>query len=379
MKKTELTVWESACIVTGYGVGGGIMAMPYLAQKNGLIATLLILLVAFAANVVIHFMIADISIKSGGKSQIVEVFSKYLFTGKHKNLITGVFFVIMALVMFTNLAAYISGAAEILTALLGLPELVSRLVFYVLAASVVVFGLKAVGISEKLAVFVIYAVVVLLMVFSLFHIKNPLRMETGSLNHMLAYFGMAMLAFSAFFSVPQAVKGLNADAKKVKKAVFLGLLNNLILIVLIVLGALLSSTEVTEVAMIGWSAGIGSWAQAAGSVFTILAMLTSYWAISLALADITQEQLRKDHRLCWLIATVPSLLLTFLNLGGFMEFMRIGGGLIGILVAILVIPAYRKSLKDPGETVLGDKCGTFLQILVILAQILMALGNVVTI
>ena len=62
-----------------------------------------------------------------------------------------------------------------------------------------------------------------------------------------------------------------------------------------------------------------------------------------------------------------------------MDFMRIGGGLIGILVAILVIPAYRKSLKDPGETVLGDKCGTFLQILVILAQILMALGNVVTI
>lgn len=379
MKKTELTVWESACIVTGYGVGGGIMAMPYLAQKNGLIATLLILLVAFAANVVIHFMIADISIKSGGKSQIVEVFSKYLFTGKHKNLITGLFFVIMALVMFTNLAAYISGAAEILTSLFGLPELVSRLIFYVLAASVVVFGLKAVGISEKLAVFVIYAVVTLLTVFSLFHIKNPLRMEMGSVNHMLAYFGMAMLAFSAFFSVPQAVKGLNADAKKVKKAVFLGLLNNLILIVLIVLGALLSSTEVTEVAMIGWSAGIGSWAQAAGSVFTILAMITSYWAISLALADITQEQLRKDYRLCWLIATVPSLLLTFLNLGGFMEFMRIGGGLIGILVAILVIPAYRKSLKDPGESVLGDQCGTVMQILVILAQVLMALGNVVSI
>lgn len=379
MKKTELTVWESTCIVTGYGVGGGIMAMPYLAQKNGLIATLLILMVAFAANVVIHFMIADISIKSGGKSQIVEVFSKYLFTGKHKNLITGLFFVIMALVMFTNLAAYISGAAEILTSLFGLPELVSRLIFYVLAASVVVFGLKAVGISEKLAVFVIYAVVTLLMVFSLFHIKNPLRMEMGSVNHMLAYFGMAMLAFSAFFSVPQAVKGLNADAKKVKKAVFLGLLNNLILIVLIVLGALLSSTEVTEVAMIGWSAGIGSWAQAAGSVFTILAMITSYWAISLALADITQEQLRKDYRLCWLIATVPSLLLTFLNLGGFMEFMRIGGGLIGILVAILVIPAYRKSLKDPGESVLGDQCGTVMQILVILAQVLMALGNVVSI
>ena len=116
-----------------------------------------------------------------------------------------------------------------------------------------------------------------------------------------------------------------------------------------------------------------------GSVFTILAMITSYWAISLALADITEEQIKKDKRICWAIATLPSLLLTFVNLGGFMEFMRIGGGLIGILIAILVIPAYRKSLKDPVESVLGHRCGTVVQVLVIIAQILMAVGNVVTI
>lgn len=379
MEKTKLTVWESACIVTGYGVGGGIMAMPYLAEKNGLVMGLAILLLAFLANLVIHYMIADIAIKSGGKSQIVEVFSNYLFTGKHQKGITTFFFAVMALVMFTNLAAYISGAAEILTSLLGLPLIVSTLIFYALAASVVLFGLKAVGVSEKVAVAVIYGVIAVLAVFSLFNIRNPLRMELGSVNHILAFFGMAMLSFSAFFSVPQAVKGLGGDAKKVKKAVFIGLLNNLILILVITLCALLSSTEITEVAMIGWSAGIGSWAQVAGSVFTILAMITSYWAISLALADITEEQLKIDKRLCWLIATVPSLLMTFVNLGGFMDFMRIGGGLIGILIAILVIPAYRKSLRDPGQSVLGNRCGTVVQILVIVAQILMAIGNVVTI
>ena len=60
--------------------------------------------------------------------------------------------------------------------------------------------------------------------------------------------------------------------------------------------------------------------------------------------------------------------MTFLNLGGFMEFMRIGGGLIGILIAILVIPAYRKSLKDEGESTLGNKCGTFAQIAEITAD-----------
>ena len=234
------------------------MAMPYLAQKNGVLMGLAILVLAFLANLVIHYMIADISIKSGGKSQIVEVFSKYLFTGKHQKVITAFFFVVMALVMFTNLAAYISGAAEILSSLLGISLLASTLLFYVLAASVVLFGLKAVGVSEKIAVVIIYGVIAVLAVASMLHIRNPLQLKTGSVNHVLAFFGMAMLAFSAFFSVPQAVKGLGGDAAKVKKAVFLGLLNNLILIIVITLCALLSSTEVTEVAMIGWSAGIGS-------------------------------------------------------------------------------------------------------------------------
>lgn len=377
MEKNKLTVWQSACIITGYGVGGGIMAMPYLAEKNGILMALAILVLSFIVNLIIHLMIADISIKSGGKSQIVEVFSKYLFTGKHQKPVTLLFFVIMALVMFTNLAAYISGAAEIISDLIGVPMLVSKLIFYAAAAIVVLFGLKAVGLSETVAVSVIFTVVGVLGVFSLFNINNPLYFGIGKPNHILAFFGMAMLAFSAFFSVPQAVKGLEADAKKVKKAVFLGLMNNLILMVVITVCALLSSTEITEVAMIGWSKGIGSWAQIAGSVFTVLAMITSYWAISLALADITEEQIKKDKRICWLIATLPSLLMTFLNLGGFMEFMRIGGGLIGILIAILVIPAYRKSLKEEGESTLGNKCGTAVQILVVIAQLLMAVGNVV--
>lgn len=46
MEKQTLTVWEAACIITGYGIGGGVLAMPYLTAKNGIIAAGLILLAA---------------------------------------------------------------------------------------------------------------------------------------------------------------------------------------------------------------------------------------------------------------------------------------------------------------------------------------------
>ena len=309
MKNKQLTIVESACIITGYGIGGGVMAMPYLAQRNGCLMSLLILAAAFLASFILHVMIAELAVKSGGGSQIIEVFSRYLFQGKYKKVLTLVFFVIMALVLFTNLAAYISGAAEIISELLGISLWLSRLLFYAAAASVVLFGLKAVGVSEKLAVGVIFLLVGLLACFSMLHIQNPLPVKAGSITEGLAYFGMGMFALSAFFSVPQAVSGLGGDGKKVRKAVFLGLLNNFILITVITVCALLSSAQVTEVAMIGWSKGIGIWAEMVGSLFTILAMLTTYWSISLALADIVEEQLKLSRRLCWVIATLPSLAL----------------------------------------------------------------------
>ena len=379
MKNKQLTIVDRACIITGYGIGGGVMAMPYLAQRNGCLMSLLILAAAFLASFILHVMIAELAVKSGGGSQIIEVFSRYLFQGKYKKVLTLAFFVIMALVLFTNLAAYISGAAEIISELLGISLWLSRLLFYAAAASVVLFGLKAVGVSEKLAVGVIFLLVGLLACFSMLHIQNPLPVNAGSITEGLAYFGMGMFAFSAFFSVPQAVSGLGGDGKKVRKAVFLGLLNNFILITVITVCALLSSAQVTEVAMIGWSKGIGSWAEMVGSLFTILAMLTTYWSISLALADIVEEQLKLSRRLCWVIATLPSLALTFAGLGGFMEFMRLAGGLIAILIALLVVPAFRKASREPGDSLLGRWSGGWMQILIIIAYVLMAVGNVVKI
>ena len=93
-----------------------------------------------------------------------------------------------------------------------------------------------------------------------------------------------------------------------------------------------------ELGIIGWSEGIGLWAQVVGSLFTLLAMLTTYWSISLALSDILEEQTRWGKRLCWLIATLPSLLLVLLNLGSFLEIMRTAGGLIAILMAFMGSP-----------------------------------------
>lgn len=379
MKDKQLTVWESACIITGYGVGGGVMSMPYLTEKTGFLFSMVILIAALAASYLLHLMIADLALKSEDGGQIISCLSRFLFRGRAKTVLTVTFFVLMALILCTNLAAYISGAEEILVELLPVSPLAAKLIFYAAAAAVVLFGLKAVGVSEKLAVAVIFVLIGILAVASLFADHHAIAWVGESGKAALAYFGMAMFAMSAFFSIPQAVEGLAGDGAKVKRAVFLGLFNNFVLIVVISFCALWASGEVTEVAMVGWSAGIGAWAQVVGGVFTILAMLTTYWSISLALSSIVQEQTRMNTKICWVLATLPSLVLSLLPLGGFMEFMRLAGGLISIVVAVMVVPSYRNARNEVAGSVLGKYGGTLMQILIVLAYILMGIGSVVTV
>ena len=375
--KKQLTTWEAACIITGYGIGAGVLSMPYMAARNGLILSTLILILSLLASYVLHLMIAEIALKEGNGGQIISCLNRFLFRGKTKQVLTVIFFALMAVILVTNLAAYISGAEEIIVGLLPIPSIAAKLLFYVVAASVVLFGLKAVGVSEKIAVTVIFALITALAAASLLNVRNPLSLSAGSLNDALAYYGLAMFAMSAFFSVPQAVEGLDGDTKKIRKAVFLGLLNNFILIIVISVCSLLSSTEITELAMVGWSAGIGLWAQLIGGLFTVLAMLTTYWSLSLALGGIVDDMLHTGTKISWLLATLPSLILVLFNVAGFLDLMRTAGGLIAIIIAVMVVPAYHNARRDVPENNLLRRSGLPLEIMIVIAYILMAVGSVV--
>ncbi len=375
----KLTVWQAACIITGYGVGSGIMTLPYLVERAGLIPSLFILVVSFFFSYCMHMMLAEITIGSGKGSQIISVFRTYLFKGPRGNIFVGALFVLTALVLITNLAAYVAGGAEIFEAA-GFDPLVAKVLFYAIAAAVVFFGLKVLGVSEAVSITVIMVIIGILAGASLLHWHNPLPWNiVGSPNELLAFFGMAMFSFVAFFSVPQAVEGLDRDPVRVRKAVLLGLGLNLIFILVITFCALGSSGRITELGIIGWSEGIGLWAQILGSAFTVLAMLTTYWSISLALSDILEEQTKLHHRLCWLIATLPSLILVLLNIGGFLDIMRTAGGLIAILMAIMVVPAFRRCRKANGRILLPDVlASTPMQAIVLIAFLLMAVGSAVS-
>ena len=84
-------------------------------------------------------------------------------------------------------------------------------------------------------------------------------------------------------------------------------------------------------------------------------MLTSYWSVSLALADMLHERIGLPNKAAWLLATVPSLLLVWLGDWQFLESLRLAAGATAIVVALITIPMYWQArqqgpIKNPAWT-----------------------------
>ena len=53
---------------------------------------------------------------------------------------------------------------------------------------------------------------------------------------------------------------------------------------------------------------IGKWAVILAGIFSLFALLTTFWSNTLALRDVVHEQVGIGNRVSWLIATVPCIL-----------------------------------------------------------------------
>jgi len=380
--KKKLTLLEASCIVAGLGVGGGIMAVPYLASLNGIIPVILIMLGAYGISLILHCMIAEIVLRDGRENQLVEIFSKYLFReGKGGMIFSWAFFILIVINFLALLAAYLVGCGEILINLFEIPLWLAEVLTFVVAAGVVFFGLKALGLSEKYAVACIAAVLLFLSLLSFGKPFNPIPLFSAIGKSTLAFYGMVMFCFVGFFSIPQTVEGLSWNKKLVPWAVVIGIGINFTFTFVTTVMAMLVSKEVTEVVIVGWGKALGPWVFYLGSLFVLLAILTSYWSVSYALAIVLVERLKWGYRASWLASTLPTLILALSGIAGFLGLLRMAGGAIAILVAIMVIPTLRAIRKRGGETVfdMGIWGSTAFQILIVLAYILAAAGSMVPI
>ena len=377
--ESKLTFFEATSIIVGHGVGSGILAVPYIASRTSWFEIILIVALAYAINLVMHLMIAELSLNNGGK-QFVKCFEVELFKGKLKKVFTAFAFAMLGLSVLLNVSGFIAGSAVVFTNWFGWDARLSMLVYYALAAGVVFFGMKAVGICEKIAVYAMSLVVVVLFAATLSRPVSALPSTLAANTNLLALYGCVSFSLSAVMSVPQAVKGLNGDVRRIRGSIIAGTGINVTLLLLVTFMTLLGAgRDITQNgALVDLSVHMGGWVTTVGYLFTLLALSTSLWANTLNLRDIVNEQTGLGLRPSWIVASVPSLVLALIGIQSFVGFTRLAG-IIQILTGIGIILAYNKSRRE--RNLESPVCGFFgkvpFQVIVVLGSLLATVGSVI--
>ena len=373
--EAKLTFFEAASLIIGHGVGAGILSVPYIASRNSIGDLLWILAAVYLINLLLHFMIAELSLHNGG-AQFIKCFENDLFIGKHGKVLTWGAFVILGLSVIVNVSGFITGGGAVLVSWLGMPAWAAMTVFYGAAAAVVFFGMKLVGICEKIAVLSMAAVIGILVAAGLKNGSADFEGSRVAWINVMALYSMVSFSLSAVMSVPQVVKGLDGDRKQIAGAIAAGTGLNLALVGVITFITLYTvGSGVTENgALVDLSAKLGGWVSIIGYVFSLLALATSFWANTLNLRDVFAEQTGMGNRKSWLITSLPCLFIALLGLTSFVGFSRLAG-LVQVLTGVGVIAAYHHARKRTGSSpICGRLGGLPFQILVVAGSLAATAG-----
>lgn len=381
MKSKKLTFTEALMLVAGAGIGTGILTIPYAISRIGLFGTLAALVLAYAASAAMYLVIADLTRNSQRADDLIKILDEHLFYGKRKRLLNTLFFLLLVLLLLENLVVYIICAADVLTDLLEINNIVSKVIFYVLASVVVLFGIKGMGVGEKISVALIGITVLILTMLSLLNINGSLKLSFGSVGTVFAVYGLFMFAFSAIFSIIQVCNHIEKP-ELTGRAVIGGLTLNALITMIFTLAVILGSESITEVATIGLADGIGlPFVKVICAVLVLFAMLTSFWSSGFAFADVVGGQLGISKKLAWILSTLPALLIAVFLPLSVLDYVQIGAGALSVILIIVVLPAYYNAVKKPRQPLLlGRLTGSKLLIAAVsLAILLMAISSFIPI
>ena len=373
--EAQLTTFEAISMIVGNSIGTGIIAVPYLAVRNSMWDVVWMVAFAYIVNVILHLIIAELSYNNGGV-QLVKSFEGELFHGKMKKIFSWIMFVVYGLAIMVGVSGNINGGAQIFVNWFGLPLWAAQLIYYLIAGSVVFMGMKAVGIAQKYSVALLLVIVAVMTAGTFLHPRNTLYTAPFHINNLLALYSMVVFATSANQAVIQVVKGLNGDSKRIRKTIFTGFGLSSLFVLVVTLTVLLGTKGAVdkELAYMQLGESIGGWALILAGIFSLFALLTTFWSNTLALRDVVHEQGGTGNRVSWLIATVPCILFAIFGVSSFIVLTRIMSGVV-VLVSIMLVLTYGKSRKKVGSSPICGIFGTVpFQVLMMVSTIVSAVG-----
>lgn len=343
---------QGSSIIIGTIIGAGILGLPFAFMKAGFLTGLLVLVIISLSVIILSLFLGEITLRTKGTHQITGYTEIYL--GKHLKNIQAI---LLLFGMYSALLAYTIGLGEILANLFGGSAVVWSVGAYIVLSLLIEKGLALIKRIEFIVGLLILAFVFILAILARPHINIDYWQEFSWLKFFIPY-GAILFACYGLVAIPEAKQILSAEKQeKMLRSVIL--VGNLIpVIIYISFAAIIVAVTgplTTEIATVGLISVIGPTALIIGSLFSIIAMSSSFMALGVAIKEIFQYDYKFNQIFAISATLIVPITMFLLGFRDFFGIVSLAGalsvGLTGLITIIVFWKARRAGKRKPEYTV----------------------------
>nr|WP_225445276.1 MULTISPECIES: aromatic amino acid transport family protein [Photobacterium] len=347
----------SSLIIAGTALGAGMLAIPMVLAQFGLLWGTLLMLLIWVGTTYAALLLLEASIKSGGGLGMNSIARKTL--GKGGQLVTnGLLYALLVCLLM----AYIIGAGDLLKKLtdsLGvvLSATQAQIAFTVVAGVVVAAGTGVIDRLNRL----LFAAMVIMLAMTLVTLVpgiNPDNLASVGSDNKVALIKTSSVLFTSFgfmVVIPSLVTyNPEATQKQLRNMVIAGSVIPLFCYLFWLYAAvgnlspeqLVGFANVSEL-IAALSVNHGSM-QLILSVFTGLALLTSFLGVAMALFDQNADAFRQNRAVTYVLTFILPMLGAILAANQFLSVLSYAG-IILVFLAIFVPMAMTVKVRKDGD------------------------------
>ncbi|MFH0869982.1 MAG: aromatic amino acid transport family protein [archaeon] len=334
MSKKRL--FEAVATLVGCTIGAGILGIPYVVAKAGLLTGLVNIFLVGILFLIINLLLGEITLRTKGRHQLPGYAGRYL--GRGGKILM---FISVIIGDYGAITAYILGGGTALSSLLGTGIILSGTLFFLFIAGLIYLGLEAIEDSEMIATPILLGILLLFIVLAFLKIDHS-NLSGFALPSFFMPFGVMVFAMVGTAAIPEMREELIAEKKNLKKAIIIGTLIPVVFYAVFAIAIVgVHGLGTGEIATMHISDIVGEDFAFLGELFAIFNMTTSFLAIGLALKEIFWYDFGLKKGTAWFLSCfVPYmlfLLLAYFGIAGFITILEISGTVGGVITGSLII------------------------------------------
>ena len=336
----------AAATLLGTIVGAGVFALPYVFVKSGVAVCFFYFLLLGFVVIMLHLFFAQAILSAKKETRLVGLAERYLGK-KAKALVASAIIAGVA----GSLLVYIILSGDFLA--LVLPGAFSPFQYAILAwllfTFLVFLGTHSIALVEFLMGIILFAVVGLILIFSLPYFQTSNLVLFNSQNIFLP-FGIIFFSLVGWSALP-AVEDILKNKKDIKKLIISVLLFCCLfyfLFGLIISGV--SGVKTTGQPFSGIAPFLGDEAMILGGIFGFLVVATSFITLANYLKNTFIFDFKAPRILALLLVCGLPLILFLAGLRDFISVVSIVGAFVGAVEGTAIVLIFQKSRKAGDRT-----------------------------